>query len=137
MIFEGFENRLHAAVGLVRASFAGRLILRSCHAGTSARRHSANRPDQLPALIRANGAIGRVARATCAEVLDAFEVDRANGFYYKSGSDDFHVPRHGSVHAALAALLLFRLQGARGACAGAQQNRTAMQGKRTAKTGMV
>ena len=58
---------------------------------------------QLAALQRMNAIIARVARAlrNPPEVLDVFAVDEAAGHYYRR-QQDFHVPSHGSTHAALA-----------------------------------
>lgn len=102
-----YGRRLREAVKMIRSRFSGRLILRSCHAGT--RDSRAKSHPQYEALRRMNSVLERVAVDNCLEVLDVFELDRLAGYHREKREANFHVPRRASLHGALAALLMLRL----------------------------
>lgn len=108
-VFAGFRQKLLASLREIRSLFAGRLIVRNCHAGIIARKGSGD-SRQAAALVRMNTIIDEVARVLCVEVLDVYELDRAAGFF-RGDTDDFHVSSKQSMHAALALLLQLRLKG--------------------------
>ena len=61
-IVAAYATRLRAALLFLRARFRGRLILRSCHSGTSDARSKQQPPPQFVALQRMNAVLLKVAR---------------------------------------------------------------------------
>ena len=111
-IFDGFAAKLREALSLLRERFGGRLVVRSCHAGTQQtleRKHNVKRQhvqSQFAALVTMDAVIRRVAAALCVELLDVMAMDAASGYHYSTTADDFHVPRGASITAARATLAM-------------------------------
>ena len=105
-IYAGFEAKLRAAMLKLRASFKGRLVLRSCHAGTrDLRRYGLTVADrQLESLFRMDAIVRRVAAQMCIELLDVMALDAAAGWHEHNYSETFHVPQQAADAAGLAAL---------------------------------
>jgi hypothetical protein len=111
-IYAGFEAKLRAAMLKLRASFKGRLVLRSCHAGTrDLRRYGLTVADrQLESLFRMDAIVRRVAAQMCIELLDVMALDAAAGWHEHNYSETFHVPQQAADAAGLAALRMLMAQ---------------------------
>jgi len=103
-IYAGFDQAINESLQdlprwLHRRS---RVLVRGCHSGVQAswggRQHQAAELQHMDLLVR------NAARGRCLPFLDAWELDRAAGFY-KGRKEDFHVPAVGSMQAALSTLL--------------------------------
>ena len=111
VIYADFANKLRATLQALRGTYPGRLVLRSCHAGTQDGRPGRDgRPraqPQLESLVRMDSIVRRVARELCIELLDVFALDVAAGWHDYKGpgeGENFHVPPRASEDAARAAL---------------------------------
>ena len=115
IIFEGFTERLHAAIVMLRTRFTGRLLLRNCHAGTDVTTNAdGNVSRHIPAfmlrdeamkreqLMRMNALLSAAAQRERVELVDVFAIDESLGVHRGIGKDRFHVPDHASFAAALA-----------------------------------
>lgn len=114
-IFDGFTARLQAAIALIRSRFAGRLVLRNCHAGTDtsvgadginprSKQAAAAETVKQKELERLNLIIATLAREEGVEPMDVFSIDRELGFHRQApnrSADRFHVPQDASSAAAL------------------------------------
>ena len=113
-ILAGFEAKLREAVTKLRASFTGRLMLRSCHAGVqdgrAARDGRPRAQPQFEALVHMDRIVRRVAHDLCVELLDVMAVDAAAGWHEHNHSENFHVPPGGAERAARAALTMLASQ---------------------------
>lgn len=105
-IYDGYEQRLEEAVRLLRRTFRGPVIVRTCFAGVRDSR-TATQP-QLSEVRELNARLMRVARRTCAPVLDVFAIDELAGVYSHPYGEEWHSPKIAEQHAALAALLMLR-----------------------------
>lgn len=65
---------------------------------------------QLDEVQQLNARILRVAQDACIPVLDVFALDSLVGSYLHADVEDFHSPSLAYQHAALAALLMLRVQ---------------------------
>ena len=93
-IYSGFEVKLRTAVRMIRERYAGRLILRSCHAGTqdgATTRGKFRAQPQFESLVRMDAIVRQVAHDECVDLLDVFALVRArsrtNGLVAARASD--------------------------------------------------